>query len=265
MGTILYFSERWVHEKAPARVDKLTYHSPQDGLEDWALAWPATDQRNPWVVHLHGHGSTGDQIFTRDDIREKWLTRYRKLGLGVLSPNLRGNAWMCPEAVNDLHGLLKAVRRNHNVRTFILVSGSMGGTGNLIYSIRHPEDVAAVVALCPVTDIVSYHRWCGEYASASSKEIRQAIETAYCGTPEIAPGRYEPHVVMKNKHCLKMPVFLMHATGDDVIPVQQSRDLYNTLKSRADVEYVEIDGGDHDSPLNNDTMLKWIEKIISRV
>ena len=32
------------------------------------------------MVHLHGHGSHGDQIFTRPDIRDLWLSLYRELG-----------------------------------------------------------------------------------------------------------------------------------------------------------------------------------------
>ena len=262
MGKMNISLENWVHKKAPSGVDRLTYKSLEDGLKDWALAWRPPDKGNVWVVHLHGHGSTGDQIFTREDIREKWFTRYRELGLGVLSPNLRGNAWMCPEAVSDLHHLLRWVRQKYAVRAFYLVSGSMGGTGNLIYSILHPEDVTAVVALCPVTDIAFYHEWCLAHPGDVCHDIRLAIESAYSGAPSQVPDRYLPHVVIKNAHRLTMPVFLAHATGDAVIPVQQSRDLYKLLKGKPNVEYVEIDGGDHDTPLHHDAMPKWLENIL---
>ncbi|MEI7435703.1 MAG: hypothetical protein WCL16_02720, partial [bacterium] len=79
--------QAWVHESAPAEVEKLTYQSAEDGVHDWALAWRPPCDGKSWVVSLHGHGSSGDQLFTRADLKEMWLSRYRASGLGVLSPN----------------------------------------------------------------------------------------------------------------------------------------------------------------------------------
>ena len=256
--------ERWEHQGAPVGVDRLAYQSAVDGRRDWALAWRPPGAGATWVVHLHGHGSTGDQIFTRPDIRDQWLARYRALGLGVLSPNLRGNAWMCPEAVADLHALLVWVRREYGVRQFYLLSGSMGGTGNLIYAVRHPADVAAVAALCPVTDLVSYHAWCAAHAGGVRDEIRLAIEAAYGGRPDQVPERYAAHVVTAHAARLTMPVFVAHATGDDVIPVQQSRTLRDRLPNARNLTYVELAGGDHDTPLHQAGMLAWLERCVDR-
>src|SRR5437660_89948 len=93
-------------------------------------------------------------------------------------PNLRGNAWLCPEAVADLHSLLHVLRNDFAAQRFYFVSGSMGGTGNLIYATLHPEDVALVVAQCPVTDLIEYHRWCAEHPGGVRDQIRAAIEAA---------------------------------------------------------------------------------------
>ena len=250
----------WVHKGAPSGVDKLTYRSVLDGTRDWALAWRPPSGGKTWIVHLHGHGSTGDQIFTRADIKTEWLPRYRALGCGVLSPHLRGNAWMCPEAAEDLHLLLKWVRHEYGVNTFFFVSGSMGGTGNLIYSVLYPEDVAATVALCPTTDIAAYHEWCCIHPGGVRDEIRLAIESAYRGRPEQVPNRYSGHIVTRHADRLTMPLFLSHATGDEVIPVEQSRELRHCLSTGKNLMYVEIEGGDHDSPLYKSNMLAWLEK-----
>ena len=59
----------WSNERFPSGISKLTYRSPVDGLEDWALLWPGT-RAGAWLVFLHGHGSQGDQLFTRADIRD---------------------------------------------------------------------------------------------------------------------------------------------------------------------------------------------------
>lgn len=251
--------EEWLHRDGPSGVEKIVYDSAQDGVEDWALARrPRAGQA--WVVHLHGHGSTGDQVYTRADIRDLWLSHYLRLGLGVLSPNLRGNAWMCPEAVADLHLLLDLVRRQYGGRTFYFVSGSMGGTGNLIYATAYPEDVSLVIALCPVTDIVSYHEWCCVHPGGVRDEIRSAIVSAYGGGPDQVPERYGGHIVTRHADRLTMPLLLSHATGDDIIPVEQSRRLQQCLASAPHMRYVEIEGGNHDSPLHGSGMLKWLDE-----
>jgi pimeloyl-ACP methyl ester carboxylesterase len=212
------------------------------------------------VVHLHGHGSSGDQIFTRQDIRDMWLAHYRSHGLGVLSPNLRGNAWMCPKAVEDLHLLLDWVRREYAVERFFFLSGSMGGTGNLIYAVRYPGDVAAVAALCPVTDIAAYHAWCGVHAGGVRDEIRLAIESAYGGRPDEVPDRYSAHSAVRHAQRLTMPLFFSHATGDETIPVEQSRGLHRCLSAARNATYVEIEGGNHDTPLHKSGVLEWLDR-----
>ncbi|MBT4503222.1 MAG: prolyl oligopeptidase family serine peptidase [Gemmatimonadetes bacterium] len=256
-------TEAWDYPDAPSGVEKLSYKSDQDGMKDWALA-RRPDKGSTWVVHLHGHGSSGDQIYTRADIRDLWLSHYLRLGFGVLSPNLRGNAWMCPEAVVDLHLLLDVTRREYGGRTFYFVSGSMGGTGNLMYATAHPEDVALLVALCPVTDIASYHEWCRSYPGGVRDEIRAAIESAYGGSPDQVPKRYAGHCAIRHADRLTMPLLLAHATGDATIPVEQSRRLRQRLSSASNMTYVEIEGGNHDSPLHGSGMLKWLDQNFQR-
>lgn len=251
--------EPWVHDCALPGVEKVTYRSDMDGLEDWALMLKPTNGRD-WVVGLHGHGSTGDQIYTRADLRALWLTKYRRLGLGVLSPNLRGNSWMCPEAVADLHALLAWVRTTGEVRNFFFLSGSMGGTGNLIYATIHPEDVALCGALCPVTDIVAFYHWCRPRPDPLMDEVCRALESAYGGSPAQAPEKYAKHVVVKHAGRLTMPVLVAHALGDGVIPVEQPRALRRAMDGAANLKYLEIEGGNHDTPLSKGGMIPWLEE-----
>ena len=136
----------------PQGVSRVTFRSGADGAEDWALIWPP-ERGGHWCVVIHGYGSHGDQLFVREDIRRDWLPRFRARGMGILTPNHRNNGWMGPRAAADLHALLSFVRREFGAERFTFVSGSMGGTCNLIYAVLHPEDVAGVVALCPVSDL----------------------------------------------------------------------------------------------------------------
>ena len=80
--------------------EKISYASSADGLEDWYMFCNA-GRGTDCFVYLHGHGSTGDQLFTRQDIRVN-LPLIEQKNLSIIAPNLRGNAWMCPAAVADL-------------------------------------------------------------------------------------------------------------------------------------------------------------------
>lgn len=232
----------------PPGVLRLDYESGT--LADWALLWPPDSRsEGKWFVVIHGHGSTGDQLYTRPDIRDLWLTAFRRTGAGILTPNLRGNAWMCPEAISDLHGLLALVRERYGARRFYLASGSMGGTSNLIYAAAHPEDTAGVVALCPATDLASYYAWCRHRNTGVLREIADAIEAAYRGNADRAGVGYAASSALRHARRLTMPVFMAHGTNDDTIPVSQSRRLVGAMADSSNLVYQEIAGGDHDSPL----------------
>jgi pimeloyl-ACP methyl ester carboxylesterase len=241
----------------PDGVERLGYRSLVDQHEDWALAWPG--RRPIWVVVIHGHGSTGDQIFTRGDISTQWLPVFRDLGLGVLAPNLRGNAWMGPAALHDLHELIAWVRHRHAAEGFWMFSGSMGGTGNLIYAARHAADIRGLVALCPATDLTSYHGWLVGRENAPLPDIRRAIESAYGGLPTQQPQRFRQHSALLNAQHLTMPIFLEHGENDAVIPVSGARALAERLAGTPAFTYHEIAGGDHEAPINGGA-IAWLRR-----
>jgi pimeloyl-ACP methyl ester carboxylesterase len=242
----------------PAGTLRLGYVSPVDGHADWALLLPPSTGAT-WLVALHGHGSGGDQLFTRPDIRAAWLAHYCRRGLGVLSPHLRGNAWMSPAAVADLHALLAWLRQHWGAGRVILYSGSMGGTGNLIYAVQHPEDVRAVAALGAATDLAAYWHWCREQRLGLTDEIALAIAQAYGGAPSQAPAAYAAHQVVAGAHRLSMPVLLAHGGADALIPVHQARALAARLDGQAGFVYREVPDGDHDAPLHGAGGLAWLD------
>ncbi len=213
---------------------------------DWALALPPADDSDTWIINLHGHGSTGDQLYTRNDLRQRWLPVLLETGCGILTPNLRGNAWMSPPAVADLHGLLAHLRQQHGGRRFIFVSGSMGGTGTLIYATQHPQDVTGLVALCPATDLSAFVQWCGQRtAKPILAQIRQAILDNY---RQSVPAMQQ-HTTLAHVHQLAMPLFVVHGDDDATIPVEHSRRLAQAMQGRPNFHYLEQPGGNHDAPL----------------
>jgi pimeloyl-ACP methyl ester carboxylesterase len=243
-------------------VRRIAYRSRVDGHRDWALVRPPAEGA-AWLVCLHGHGSHGDQLYTRADIREQWLPRFLAHGLGVLTPNLRDNAWMGPAAVADLDDLLDLLRQEFGAETFLFASGSMGGTGNLIYAALRPANVAGVIARGAASDLASYHAWCMARRDDQPilGQIADAIASSYGGTPEEAPEVYAQHSALQQCASLTMPLFLSHGAADATIPVGQMRSLVGRLPEHPSLVYTEIPDGNHDSPLHLETTpdaLSWL-------
>lgn len=242
----------------PDSVQRLDYASPADHAADWALVYPP-ESGDTWIVMIHGHGSTGDQLYTRPDIRETWLPAFRAMGAGILTPNLRGNAWMSPRAASDMRGLLEWVRTEFGARRYVFASGSMGGTSNLAYAALHPDDAAAVVALCPATDIASYLSWCRTTDTAICREIAHAIQTAYGASARRGAADLGARSAVRNHVRLTMPVYVAHGAADTVIPVSQTRRLVGAMAEASHLAYTEIPEGDHDSPLAwMPSALRWV-------
>ena len=101
----------------PAELKRIRYKSGVDGMDDWAMVLPPKSGTK-WLVCIHGHGSLGDQLYTRKDIHDWYLPRFLERGYGILTPTLRGNAWMAPPAVEDLDGLLDILRAEYKAEKF---------------------------------------------------------------------------------------------------------------------------------------------------
>ena len=241
----------------PEGLKRLDYSSSVDALEDYAYILPGN---NPefWIVVLHGHGAHGDQLYTRKDVRDNWLEPLRATGGGIVTPNLRDNAWMNPAAASDMHELINFLRKEYGLKKALFCSGSMGGTGNLIYSILHPEDVDAVIARGAATDLKSYLEWCLKQEKPIIREIAEAINIAY------KKDELEKHSTLSNAEKLNMPVYFIHGGADEIIPVEQARILAEKLRDKVDFFYKEIPGGNHDSPLYETASLNKIMEIINK-
>jgi pimeloyl-ACP methyl ester carboxylesterase len=224
---------------------------------DWALLLPPKDT-DVWLVCIHGHGSHGDQLYVREDLRRLWLPTFLSAHVGILTPNLRDDAWMSPAAASDLHDLVSFLRDDLRGQRFVFFSGSMGGMSNLIYPVLYPGDVTASVALGAVADIGSYHRWCRESHEAVAREIADAIESAYGGTPNEVPEVYRRHNVFEHIGRLTMPVFVAHGENDALMPVEEMRRLAEVMNDADNFAYVEIAGGNHDSPLARIDAFDWV-------
>lgn len=231
---------------------RLDFTSGVDGARDWALVLPPAAGVDKWIVVIHGHGSLGDQLFTRPDIRELWLPQYLKRGYGIITPNTRGNGWMAPVVAEDFDGILDLIGEKYGPCKFRFESGSMGGTSILIYAVLHPEKINGMIIRGGAPDLPAYLEFCRKHESEVPvlTEIAEAIMANYGGTPEEKPEVYFAHSAINHPERLRgIPLYYAHGSNDEIMPVSCSRRLAAKLCDREDFAYLEMPGGDHDSPL----------------
>ena len=226
------------YKAVPKRIE---YASRVDGASDWYMLCDA-GAGSDCLVYLHGHGSGGDQLFTREDIKVR-LPLLEKFKLSVVSPNLRGNAWMCPAAVTDLADILTSCREKHGFKRYVFVSGSMGGTGAMIFAVRRPELVDALGIMGGATKLRRYLEFLRHGKLSIHREIADAIEAHY------TEADYELHDVSAQAEKLAMPLFFAHGKADGIMPVSEMYDLRDKLEGRPGKEFRAISHGGHDSPI----------------
>ena len=241
----------------PTKTIKITYQSAFDGKTDWALYMQGDVTKNT-IVYLHGSFSSGDQIFTRKDIRKHWLSRIRKGDHPLISINMRGTSYMSPAATGDLHDLLHYCRKEYKLGKIVLLGGSGGATSAMAYACVHPDTINGVIAM-GTCDIFSRL----EFAEHSSKPILQklakTVYAAYGGSTKEKPELYKERSVLANAGKLNMPIILSMGEKDSLIPVTESRKIAAKLSSKQDFHYIEIPNGNHDSSLWIDIDLETLQ------
>jgi pimeloyl-ACP methyl ester carboxylesterase len=237
----------------PEGTVRITYTSGVDGSEDWALFLPGDPQQNT-VVYLHGSFAFADQIFTRADVRDVWLTRIVRGRHPLLSGNLRGTAYMSPAATADLTGLLGYVRETLGCQRFVLLGGSGGASSAMAYAVLHPEQIHGVIAM-GMCDILPRLAFARASDNPVLQELAQTVFAAYGGTPEELPELYAARSVLAHAERLTMPIVLTMGEKDALIPVAETRKVAAALKSNPRFVYHEVPGGNHDAALRVDVDL----------
>ena len=228
---------------------KVIYTSAVDGRTDWYLRTDAGNGKN-CVVFLHGHGSDGNQLFSRPDMKPH-LEFLNRIGASIISPNLRENAWMNPAAVADLAMILQQEKAQMQFQRCIFASASMGGTGALIFACRHPELVDALVVLGGATSLRRYREWCAQGDLPIHKDIRDAIDATY------SEDDLELHDVCAHASTLSMPLRFYHSVADRVIPVCEMKELQRRMAGMTNARFTEVPPlaeapnwwSNHDAPL----------------
>ena len=135
-------------------------------------------------------------------------------------------------------------------RTYIFASASMGGTGSLIFAMRHPELVDGLVVLGAATSLRRYRDWCASGELNVLKDIRKAIDASYTEADLAAND------VCQHSEALSMPLRFYHSVADRVIPIGELRELQRRMSRKRNVRFTELPAlkvapdwwNDHDAP-----------------
>lgn len=199
----------------------------EDGLS-YALWLPAEREPTAGIVVVHGAGSAKESHYD-------FARAATAQGLAALSFDQRGHGEsdgpLDGRAVQDVVAMVALLRRELGDRAVALRGSSLGG----YLALRAAADAqaGAVVAICP----------------ASPAALRRGIERRSLrfdgDVPALlkllAAGDLQPVVAS-----LSVPILLLHARGDEQIPVEHSRELAGVLQAPSS-RLIEVPGGHHRS------------------
>jgi predicted peptidase len=186
----------------------------------------------PILLFLHGAGERGNdgrmqtQVGVGPAIRKN-PERFKKL-IVVFPQAPAQSRWLHEPASAAMQALDQTIKEFSGDPKRIYLSGiSMGGYGAWYLLTEYPDRFAAVVPVCG-----------GIMTSPSVTSVRQLPRTI---------GSKEPYKVAA-KAAQGVPIWIFHGEKDDVIPVSESRQMFEELKRLgARVRYTEYPDVDHNS------------------
>ena len=237
-------TRRWVMPEAPAEIGKL------DGLSYSLWLGPGDDPVRGGVVIVHGAGSSKESHhdFARAVLGAGFAAiAFDQRGHGSSDGRLDGRVLEDMRSITDL---LRA--RIGGARVPIAVRGSSMG-GYLAIVAAAASEAHAVVAICP----------------ASAEGLRRGLARGNLGFEADAQALdafLEAHELGDAVRALEIPLLILHAEGDEVVPVALSRELSRLLRSPQS-RLVTVPGGHHRSiqhdPELQAASIRFIETALS--
>jgi dipeptidyl aminopeptidase/acylaminoacyl peptidase len=195
------------------------------------LFWRAVGGRG-LVVNVHG-GPTGQALADWNG-RVQWLVQQ---GLSVLQPNYRGSTgygtayrnsldgrWGERDVADVAAGIRHAVKEGWSAPDRIaLMGGSAGGFTALLVAAEHPDLVAAVISLYPVTDLLDL--------AATTHRFESGDHLRLVGPLPQARERYVVRSPITRAGDIRAPLLVLHGSDDKVVSVQQSAALAEHMQA----------------------------------
>ena len=176
------------------------------------------------VVILHGAGSAKESHFD-------YARQARALGFAAIAFDLRGHGESGGALDGDVERDVLAITRLLPDGPVALRGSSLGGY--LALAVAQAVEAAAVVAIC----------------AASTEGLRRGVRNGTLGGRIDAPsfdGYLRAHDVTAAVAALSVPLLLLHAEGDEIVPVEHSHALLAASGSPTR-RLIAVPGGHHRS------------------
>lgn len=185
-------------------------------------------KRWPVILFLHGAGERGTDGLLQTEVGlgsalRRHPERYPAI---VVFPQVSPDArWTGPAAEMALKALEQTEREFNIDRGRVYLTGlSMGGSGAWYLAYRNPERFAALLIIC-----------------ARIIPAAEAVEP-------LVPPRDGPVYAALATRLKSLPIWLFHGDADDIVPVEQSRQVSAALQAAgAGVRYTELAGVGHNA------------------
>jgi uncharacterized protein len=217
----------------------------EDGLS-FALFLPASAPLATVVV-LHGAGSCKESHFD-------FARACRADGLAAVCFDMRGHGEsegsLDGRALSDVAAMAALARDRTGVDAVALRGSSMGGYLALVAAAE--ASAAAVVAICPAS------------AAGLARGLRDE-RFEFRADPEGLGSVLAAHDELRAAEALDVPLLLLHAEGDEVVPVEHSRELQ---VAAAGSRMVTVPGGHHRSVQHDGELqalsIRFVTRAIAR-
>ena len=197
------------------------------------LLWRSAETRAalPVVVHVHG-GPTG-QALADWNPRVQWLVQQ---GYAVLQPNHRGSSgygvayrnaldgrWGELDVADVVAGIKHAIKEGWAVPGRVALMGaSAGGFTALNVAAQHPDLVAAVIALYPVTDLLDL--------AATTHRFESGDLSRLVGRLPDARDAYVARSPITHAARVRAPVLLLQGDEDRVVNAERTAAFAGALR-----------------------------------
>jgi alpha-beta hydrolase superfamily lysophospholipase len=222
------------------------------------LAWLPQRQQPPWpaMVIVHGAGSRKENHgdFGRACAAAGWAAlAYDQRGHGESGDE------MSPQAVSDAASMARflAERPEVDERAVCIRGSSMGGLV-AIHAAAVSDAIAGVVAICPASE---------QHLLRGLRRDELEFDAGPRARADLEGWLGEHDVRDAVGHLGERALLLIHAEGDERIPAESSRELYERATTRAK-KLIVLPGGHHRSAQHDAELqgvaLRWLERNLGR-